>query len=112
MTPTKRLPADGEGTTRAKAIEAGARAIYAADHSDVVEPVPVDDAMMMPDVAHLYGEMATAAFDAFLGVIIDPGDDAREAGAQMLFGSAHDDWRIDAQGVWSAMIAALKEGEA
>jgi len=111
MTPTKRLPADGEGT-RAKAIEAGARAIYAADHSHVVEPVPVDDAMMMPDVAHLYGEMATAAFDAFLGVIEEASPEMVKAGNES--GDWHDSYKFGdgcADQVWPAMIAALKEGE-
>jgi len=106
MTPTKRLPADGEGTTRQRAIEAATKAI-ALRHRIAVSDVP---AMMQGPFA----ADAKAAFDAFLGVIeqndelLDAARRAMHDGANALGRIA---WDVDAERACLAMIAALKEGE-
>jgi len=102
MTPTKRLPADGEGTTRQRAIEAATKAI-ALRHRIAVSDVP---AMMQGPFA----ADAQVAFDAFLGVIEEPDEGMLRAGIRSCPAVASL-YRNELQTAYSAMITALKEGE-
>ena len=56
-------------------------------------------------------EDALAAARAILERLAKPSEKMLEAGAEQLFGSANDDWKVDAGLVYAAMLSAIDEKE-